>query len=308
MTVAFIAFCLSFISLFLIYVILVLALNLQWGQAGILNFGVVGFVALGAYITAICMLDPSTLEHVDVGFGLPFPVAFVIAIIVTGIIAWLVSAIVRLGLEELAIISLAFAEFLHVAIANEEWLTGGTVGIYISSLLDEKLDLLGYSVVFTVILLVAALLVYYFTTKLNFSQFGRIANAIRQDEIKAKSLGIDTVSHRMKIFVIGSMIMAAAGSLYVYFGLRAVPELYPVGLTFAIWIALILGGTGNNLGAVLGMGIYVLMDILARLYLTIPGHPEIAAGLKFVIIGLLLVILIIRRPEGILGPKRSRYG
>jgi len=308
MTVAFIAFCLSFISLFLIYMILVLALNLQWGQAGILNFGVVGFVALGAYITAICMLDPSTLEHVDVGFGLPFPVAFVIAIIVTGIIAWLVSAIVRLGLEELAIISLAFAEFLHVAIANEEWLTGGTVGIYISSLLDEKLDLLGYSVVFTVILLVAALLVYYFTTKLNFSQFGRIANAIRQDEIKAKSLGIDTVSHRMKIFVIGSMIMAAAGSLYVYFGLRAVPELYPVGLTFAIWIALILGGTGNNLGAVLGMGIYMLMDILARLYLNIPGHPEIAAGLKFVIIGLLLVILIIRRPEGILGPKRSRYG
>jgi len=308
MTVAFIAFCLSFISLFLIYMILVLALNLQWGQAGILNFGVVGFVALGAYITAICMLDPSTLEHVDVGFGLPFPVAFVIAIIVTGIIAWLVSAIVRLGLEELAIISLAFAEFLHVAIANEEWLTGGTVGIYISSLLDEKLDLLGYSVVFTVILLVAALLVYYFTTKLNFSQFGRIANAIRQDEVKAKSLGIDTVSHRMKIFVIGSMIMAAAGSLYVYFGLRAVPELYPVGLTFAIWIALILGGTGNNLGAVLGMGIYMLMDILARLYLNIPGHPEIAAGLKFVIIGLLLVILIIRRPEGILGPKRSRYG
>lgn len=308
MTVAFIAFCLSFVSLFLIYVILVLALNLQWGQAGILNFGLVGFVALGAYTTAICMLDPSTLAHVDVGFGLPFPVAFVIAIIVTGIIAWLVSAIVRLGVEELAIISLAFAEFLHVTISNEEWLTGGTVGIYISSLLDEKLDLLGYNVVFTVILLVAVLLVYYFTAKLNFSQFGRIANAIRQDEIKAKSLGIDTVSHRMKIFVIGSMIMAAAGSLYIYFGLRAVPELYPVGLTFAIWIALILGGTGNNLGAVLGMGIYMLLDMLARLYLNIPGHPEIAAGLKFVIIGLLLVILIIRRPEGILGPKRSRYG
>lgn len=308
MTTAFIAFVLSFISLFLIYVILVLALNLQWGQAGILNFGLVGFVALGAYITAICMLDPSTLEHVDVGFGLPFPIAFVIAIIVTGIIAWLVSSIVRLGLEELAIVTLAFAEVVHITLSNEEWLTGGTVGIYISSLLDEKLDLLGYNIVFCVILLIAALLVYYFTRKLNFSQFGRIANAIRQDEIKAKSLGIDTVSYRMKVFVIGSMIMAAAGSLYVYFGLRAVPELYPVGLTFAVWIALILGGSGNNLGAVLGIGIYMLMDILARLYLTIPGHPEIAAGLKFVIIGLLLVILIIRRPEGILGPKRSRYG
>lgn len=307
MTTAFIAFCLSFLALFLVYVILVLALNLQWGQAGILNFGLVGFVALGAYITAICMLDPSTLEHVDVGFGLPFPIAFVIAIIVTGIIAWLVSSIVRLGLEELAIITLAFAEVVHITLSNEEWLTGGTVGIYFSSFLDEKLDLLGYNIVFCVILLIAALLVYYFTRKLNFSQFGRIANAIRQDEIKAKSLGIDTVSHRMKVFVIGSMIMAAAGSLYVYFGLRAVPELYPVGLTFAVWIALILGGSGNNLGAVLGIGIYMLMDVLARLYLTIPGHPEIAAGLKFVIIGLLLVVLIIRRPEGILGPKRSRY-
>lgn len=308
MTIPFVAFCLSFLALFLIYVILVLALNLQWGQAGILNFGLVGFVALGAYITAICMLDPSTLEHVDVGFNLPFPIAFVIAITVTGIIAWLVSSIVRLGLEELAIITLAFAEMVHITLANEEWLTGGTVGIYIPSLLDEKLDLLGYNIVFCVILLIAALLVYYFTRKLNFSQFGRIANAIRQDEIKAKSLGIDTVSHRMKVFVIGSMIMAAAGSLYVYFGLRVVPELYPVGLTFAVWIALILGGSGNNRGAVLGIGIYMLMDIAARLFLKIPDYPEIAAGLKFVIIGLLLVILIIRRPEGILGPKRSRYG
>lgn len=308
MTIPFVAFCLSFLALFLIYVILVLALNLQWGQAGILNFGLVGFVALGAYITAICMLDPSTLEHVDVGFNLPFPIAFVIAITVTGIIAWLVSSIVRLGLEELAIITLAFAEMVHITLANEEWLTGGTVGIYISSLLDDKLDLLGYNIVFCVILLIAALLVYYFTRKLNFSQFGRIANAIRQDEIKAKSLGIDTVSHRMKVFVIGSMIMAAAGSLYVYFGLRVVPELYPVGLTFAVWIALILGGSGNNRGAVLGIGIYMLMDIAARLFLKIPDYPEIAAGLKFVIIGLLLVILIIRRPEGILGPKRSRYG
>ncbi len=158
------------------------------------------------------------------------------------------------------------------------------------------------------ILLLAALLVYYFTRKLNFSQFGRILNAARQDETKSRSLGIDTVSYRVKAFVIGSLIMAGAGSLYIYFAMRALPELYPVGLTFAVWIALLLGGSGNNMGAVLGTGIYVLMDIVTRLYLKIPGHPEIAAGLKFVVIGLLLVIVMIRQPEGILGPKRSRYG
>jgi ABC-type branched-subunit amino acid transport system permease subunit len=61
------------------------------------------------------------------------------------------------------------------------------------------------------------------------------------------------------------------------------------------------------MGAVLGTGIYMLMDIITRLYLKIPGHPEIAAGMKFVIIGLILVIIMIRKPEGILGPKRSRY-
>lgn len=308
MTTAFIAFCLSFFSLFLIYTILVLALNLEWGQAGILNFGIVGFMALGGYITAICMLDPSTLPHVHVGLGLPFPIAFLIALILTGIIGWGVSSIVRLGLEELAIISLAFAELVHITISNEEWLTGGTVGIYIPSFFDENLGLLGYNAAFVGILLVVVLLTYYFTRKLNFSQFGRIANAIRQDEVKAKSLGIDTVSYRMKIFVIGSMLMAAAGSLYVYFGLRVLPDLYPVGLTFVIWIALLLGGSGNNRGAVLGIGIYMLMDILTRLFLTVPAHPEIAAGLKYVLIGLLLVVVMIRCPEGILGPKRSRYG
>jgi len=307
MTTPFIAFCLGYFSLFLIYVILALALNLQWGQAGILNFGLVGFAALGAYTTAICMIDPSTLPHIRIGFNLPFPIAFVIAIIFTGIIAWLISSIVKLGLEELAIITLAFAELIHITISNEEWLTGGTVGVYISSIPDEKFRLLGYNIFFAALLLVATLLVYYFTRRFSFSQFGRILNSIRQDEIKAKSLGIDAVSYRIKAFVIGSMIMGAGGSLYIYFALRALPELYPVGLTFAVWIALLLGGSGNNMGAVLGTGIYMLMDIITRLYLKIPGHPEIAAGMKFVIIGLILVIIMIRKPEGILGPKRSRY-
>jgi branched-chain amino acid transport system permease protein len=299
MTVPFAAFCLGYLSLFLIYVIFALALNLQWGQAGILNFGLVGFAALGAYVTAICMIDPSTVPHIKVGFGLPFPVAFLIAV---------VSSIVRLGLEELAIITLAFAELIHVIIENEEWLTGGTVGVYISSLPDESFRLLGYNIFFAVVLFIATAFIYYFLRKLNFSQFGRILNAIRQDELKSKSLGINTVSYRIKAFVIGSMIMAAGGSLYIYFSMRAVPELYPVGLTFAVWIALLLGGSGNNMGAVLGTGIYMLMDILTRLYLNIPGHPEISAGMKFILIGLLLIIVMIRRPEGILGPKRSIYG
>ncbi len=308
MSVAFIAFILGLLSLFLIYTILALALNLQWGQAGIMNFGIVGFFALGAYITAVAMLDPTTLAHVDVGLNLPFPAALLLVISITGVIAWLISPLVRLGIEELAIITLAFAELVTVIIENEEWLTGGTMGVFISSTLDENLGLLGYNVAFTSILLVAVLLVYYFTRKLNFSQFGRILNAIRQDEIKAKSLGFDTVSYRMKAFVIGSILMAVAGSFYMFFVLRALPGLYPVGITFTIWIALILGGSGNNLGAVLGIGIYMLIDILAELYLNIPGHPEIAANLTFVIIGLLLVIVIVRRPQGILGPKRSRYG
>ena len=155
MTTAFIAFCLGFLSLFLIYVILALALNLQWGQAGILNFGLVAFAAIGAYITAICMIDPSDLPHVHVGLGLPFPIAFVIAILATGVIAWLVSSVVRLGLEELAITTLAFAELIHVVISNEEWLTGGTVGIYISSLPNERLGLLGYNIFFAAILSIA---------------------------------------------------------------------------------------------------------------------------------------------------------
>jgi branched-chain amino acid transport system permease protein len=308
MSAAFAAFLLSFVSLFLIYVILVLALNLQWGQAGIMNFGIAGFFALGAYLTAMAMVDPTVLAHVDVGLNLPFPAAFVVAVGATGIIAWLVSSLVRLGIEELAIITLAFAELVTVVIENEEWLTGGTMGIFISSPLDEGLSLLGYNATFAGILLATVLLIYYSTRKLNFSQFGRILNATRQDEIKAKSLGYHTVSYRVKAFVIGSMLMAVAGSLYLFFVMRALPGLYPVSITFAVWIALILGGSGNNLGAVLGVIIYMAIDILAELYLKIPGHPEIGANLTFVIVGLLLIIVIIRRPQGILGPKRSRYG
>ena len=308
MTTAFIAFILSFLALVLFYVIIILAFNLQWGQAGIANFGIVVYPMLGAYITAMLMVDTVAVPWVKVGLNLPFLPAFLISVIATGLIAWLVSSVVRFGEEEVVVLTLAFASFVHIVVENETWLTGGTKGIYISSLLDEKLGLLGYNLAFAGILLVVALLVYYFTQKISYSQFGRILNAIRQDETKAKSLGIDTVSYRMKAFVIGCMIMAAAGSLYMYLTLKALPDTYPVLMTFVMWIALLLGGSGNNRGAVLGIAIFMLLDLLARLYLNIPGHPEIAAGLKYVFIGLLLVVVIIRRPEGILGPKRSRYG
>jgi branched-chain amino acid transport system permease protein len=308
MTTVFIAFLLNFVVLFLIYVIFVLGLNIQWGQAGILNFGLVAFAMLGAYITGILMFHPTASSIMQVGLGLPFLVAFPIAVAVTGVIAWFISPIVKFGLEELAIITLAFAVLVHIVTDNEAWLTGGTTGLMITSNLNDRLDVLTYNLAFVGILLVVALAVYYFTRTLNFSQFGRILNAIRLDELKAKSLGIDAVSYRMKAFVIGSVIVAIGGSLYLYFVVRTVPDLFPVDLTFILWIALLLGGSGNNRGAVLGMGIYMLLDMLARLYLNIPAHPEVGAGLKYVVTGLLLVVVIVRRPEGILGPRRSKYG
>lgn len=307
MTTVFIAFILSFLALVFFYLIIVLAFNLQYGQAGVANFGIVAFPMLGAYITAMLMVDPATISYINVGLNLPFLPAFLIAVTATGLIAWLISSVVRFGEEELVVLTLAFAAFVHITIENEIWLTGGTKGIYISSILDEKLGLLGYNLAFAGILLAAVLLTYYFTRKLNFSQFGRILNAARQDETKAKSLGINTVSYRTKAFVIGCMIMAAAGSLYMYLTLKALPDTYPVLITFVMWIALLLGGSGNNMGAVLGIVIFMMLDFFAKLFLNIPGHPEIAAGLKFVIIGLVLIVVIIRRPQGILGSKRSSY-
>ena len=307
MTTVFMAFILSFLALVFFYMIIILAFNLQFGQAGVANFGIVVFAMLGAYITAILMVDSSAISWIKVGFNMPFLPALLIAVIATGLIAWLISGVVRFGEEEVVVLTLAFAAFVHIVIENETWLTGGTKGIYISSVLDEKLGLLGYNIAFAGILLVVALMTYYFTRKLNFSQFGRILNAIRQDETKAKSLGIDTVSYRTKAFVIGCMIMATAGGLYMYLTLKALPDTYPVLITFVMWISLLLGGSGNNMGAVLGLAIFMSLDLLAKLFLNIPGHPEIAAGLKFVIIGLVLIVVIIRRPQGILGSKRSRY-
>jgi branched-chain amino acid transport system permease protein len=307
MTTNFASFILALGSTFMIYALLSIALNLQWGQAGIMNFGVAGFFMLGAYITGISMVSPTSIAWVHVGLSLPFPVALLLAISVTGIIAWLISPLVRLGVEQLAIITLAFAELIAVIVENNTSLTGGGRGIYITSTLDKNLGLLSYNLAFFLILLITVLLIYYFLRKLNFSQFGRILNAARQNEMKAKALGFDTVSYRRKVFVIGSMIMALAGSFYIYFLLRAIPGLFSVSITFTIWIALILGGSGNNLGALLGVGIYIAIDTLCDLYLKIPGHPEIAANLTYVIMGLIFIIVIIRRPQGILGPKRSRY-
>lgn len=308
MTTEFIAYIINFAVLFLIYVIFALGLNIQWGQAGVMNFGLVAFMIFGAYITGILMFEPTSSSTMQIGLGLPFLVAFPIAVAITGAIAWLISSVVKLGLEELAIVTIALAAVVHAVCENEAWLTGGVNGLMISSYLNDSLSLFTYNLAFFGILLVTTAAVYYFTQTMNFSQFGRLMNAVRLDQTKARSLGINPVSYQVKAFVIGAMILAAGGGLWLYFITRVMPDLFSTHFTFTIWVALLLGGSGNNRGAVLGVAIYMLVDFLTRMYLEVPGHPEIGAGLKFVLTGLILVVVIVCRPQGILGPRRSRYG
>ncbi len=315
------------------YGVLSLGLNVQWGYTGLFNIGIAGFYALGAYTSALlCGPAPSAWEgRTFGGFELPFIVGLLGAALVCGIVALLIGIpTLRLRADYLAIATIGIAESIRLVLNNESWLTNGVWGIQaIPSPLYRTIhggamgflrlhqglpawlrDLVAnsYDLFYLALVLVVLVILYFIVEWLARAPWGRVIQAIREDEDATAMLGKNTFSFKLQSLVLGAMIMGIGGSLYAHYARFISPASFqPFYGTFLIWVMLIVGGSGNNRGAILGSfvvwGIWAGTDFLTN-YL--PFSATQAASIRIILIAVLLEIILLWRPQGLLSSKKAK--
>lgn len=275
-----------------IYGLLALGLNLQYGYTGLINFGVVALYAIGAYTSALLSMR-----------GVPFAIDMAAGALLAAACAWPLGVIcLRLRDDYLAIVTLAFAEIVRTVIVSEDWLTAGPRGLPGIPRPFASLgpDAAGVAYLGLVVMVAGGVLV---TTVLVRSPFGRLIQAIRDDEDAVRSIGKSPAGSKLAVFMIGAGMTGLAGALYAHYLTYISSDQFVPLLTFYVWIAVIMGGAGRIGGALAGAALLTLFLEGSRfLRDVLPFIPEVQmASLRLAAIGLALILFTIYRPQGLLG-------
>ncbi len=309
------AYLVSFAIMASIYAVFALGLNIQWGYTGLFNIGVAGFFAVGAYTSALLTSPMPTgplAQYVKqiIGLDLPFVIGLVGAAFACGIIAFLVGfPTLRLREDYLAIATLGIAETIRLIFNNERWLANGPQGLIgLPQPLRGLVEPQSYNYVYLVIVLAIMTLVYLAIERGIRSPWGRVLRAIREDEVSTGMSGKDIFGFKMQSLILGAMIMGIGGALYAHYVRAIQPSTFtPLFGTFIIWVMLMLGGSGNNKGAILGAfvvwGIWTGTTFLTDALLP-PMLLSRAPYIRYLIIGILLVSTLLARPQGLLGEEK----
>ena len=298
------SFLYSLITIVGIFTLLTLALNLEFGEGGIINFGLVAFFAIGAFSYAILTQPPPTeFDQYVVGFDLPVGIAAVAAIGVSVVLAWLTSwPVLRLRAEYLALAMFAFSQVLESLLINVRTLTSGTEGLRgIASPFDEFLPLADYDFWFMVSVVLLVVVVYLLMARLHGSAFGDALRAGRDDELAANALGKSIQGIRRQAFLLGAAVTALAGVMYASYLTVATPGLFSAEVTFVAFIALVIGGLGRPFGAVLGAIVFFGLDeALNQIPLSGTTASLVLDG-QVIVFGLVLILLLRFAPQGLAG-------
>lgn len=353
-----------------VYALFALGLNLQWGFTGLINFGHVAFMTLGAYATALLTLR-----------GVPIPLAVLAGIVLASLLGLLIgAATLRLREDYLAIVTIGVSELIRLVALNEEWLTQGSFGVqrfplpldfqpnfpskilfillftalavYAQGLLltslrrqwresqavqgksyqpRKPLALIVWGGIGTALIVLAYIpgvmslynysfkaglmlvtlgflaLVYTGLDWIEQSPWGRVLKAIREDEEIPRALGKNVFWFKLQSFMLGGAIAGLAGAFFAWQLTTLYPNNFEPLLTFNAWIIVVLGGAGSNAGTVLGAIIFWAYDSLTRIYLPQLGFLDQsqAGAFRVMVIGLILMVLMVWRPQGILGKKEE---
>lgn len=303
-----------FLTTALIFSLVTLGLSLQWGLTGLFNVGVAGFVAIGAYTSAL-LTTPDDAARLG-GFDLPILVGWLGAMLVGGVAAAITGiATLRLRSDYLAITTFGVAVVVQLVALNAQKLTGGPFGIgFIPRPFGGLAETpLLFNLSNLAIVSVVTLIVYLALEHLSRSPWGRVLKALREDERAAISLGKSARFYRVQAFAVGGAIMALAGALQAHFTGFIAPDNYLPALTFQVWVMLIVGGSGSNIGAVIGSilvwAIWAGSGALTSVLFS-PEQQARAASLQIVAIGVMLCVILLVRPNGLFGdrPRRVRFG
>jgi len=280
-----------------IYAVFSLGLNLEWGFTGLLNFGHVGFMAIGAYTTVLLSTN-----------GIPLMISVLAAVVLAGLMGALLGVpTLKLREDYLAIVTIGFSEIVRFILHNEEQITRGSIGIGgfprpFASMVPAR----EYDLFLMVIVLLTLIAVYAILEILVRSPWGRVLKSIREDEGVSASLGKNVFSYKVQSLVLGSMTAAIAGSLLAFYIQFINPTTFMPLETFYAWIIIMVGGSGNNRGVLLGAILFQLFFSGSRFIQgSLPLEPTQVGALRVVIIGLALILLMMYRPQGILGRKEE---
>ncbi|MBC1237884.1 branched-chain amino acid ABC transporter [Nostoc linckia z18] len=358
------------------FALFALGLNLQWGFTGLINFGHVAFMTLGAYTTVLLSLK-----------GVPLLISAVIGAMVAALLGLIIGfATLRLREDYLAIVTIGTGELIRLVVNNQElpvgnsWVSGAfgvqsypipwdtqpslflrlvmigvltlvvvvtfltlwrwirttqvsrttdlgqrmtskqeltsrlVVGILLAILaaaiyISGVIGLYNYNpkagLMFVLLLVLA--LVFWRLEILVRSPWGRILKAIREDEEIPKALGKNVFWYKLQSLMLGGAIAGIAGAFFAWQLGAIYPDNFQPQLTFDTWIMVILGGSGNNIGTILGAVIFFAYDAITREVLPriVPLDEARLGAFRIMVIGLILMVLMIWRPQGILGKKEE---
>jgi len=298
-----------------IYGVFCLGLNIQWGYTGLFNIGIAGFFCIGAYVSAMITTPEPTgiyahYVHQLFGLDMPFICGLLGAALVCGLVAFLIGIpTLRLREDYLAIATLGIAETFRLIFNNEHWLANGPRGLMgLPQPLQEIVDPRNYNYIYLGVIAIILIMIYLLIERAIRSPWGRVLRAIREDEVSAAMSGKNIFAFKMQSLVFGAMVMGVGGALYAHYTKAISPDVFtPLYGTFIIWVMLIAGGSGNNKGAVLGAfviwGIWVGTKFMTDL---LPYTLKARAPyIRFLLIGILLEVILLYRPQGLLGEEKK---
>ncbi|MFM8556773.1 MAG: branched-chain amino acid ABC transporter permease [Betaproteobacteria bacterium] len=287
------AYLVAVFTVVLIYALLAIGLNLQYGESGLINFGHVAFFAMGAYASALTALA-----------GWPLPLSFALGAFVAAVSAIPVGlAALRLREDYLAIVTLGFSESVRLVLQQEREITLGVQGVpgipkLFGSLGPRLTDwaILGA-------LLIAVAMAAWATYWLKNSPFGRLLRAIRDNEAAVVAVGKDPAIFKIQVFMFGAALAGLSGAFYAHFLTFISPEQFVPLVTFYVWMSIILGGIGSLRGALAGTLLLVAFLEGSRFIRDIfPGIAEVQmASVRLALVGLAIIVFVLWRPQGLFG-------
>jgi len=295
-----------------------LGLSLQFGVAGVTNFGFIIFQAAGAYIAAILALPPQSangaFQHYIGGWNLPFPLPWLGAAAAGAILALPFTFLVgrRLRGDFAAVGLLVTAVLLNLLVMNYVPLFNGDAGVAIvpAPLQSQVMTTTttGYQWGFAIGVVVLLAAVFWLVRRLTESPFGRSLRAMRDNDKIADSLGKNLLQLRTGMLVLGGAIAGLSGGVLVSFISVWSPAAWTYAETIVLFAAVIIGGRGNHVGAVLGaiivpVGFEESTRLITNANPSLP--PNLLPSLQWVAIGLLIALFLWFRPQGVL-PERKR--
>jgi branched-chain amino acid transport system permease protein len=293
-----------------IFAILALGLDMVWGWCGDFDLAFYGYLALGSYMTMVLSIGkPIAPTQYILGLRLPYPLAVAVADVVVVALAAIIGAIALRNLREIyfAVTTLGAVSVLYLIVQVYTPLFDGFNGVF--GLINPGQATLGltyngYRQVFMVIVLVILALAYLVVQRLSRSPFGRLLRAVREDERAAAAYGRGIFFAKYRAYLFGAALAGLAGGLFAAYISAFNPSAWTPQELLVIYAAILVGGRGNPRGVIVGVFVVYVGFIELTRYLPSPAsRPEFAPAVRQVLIGLLIILMLRFRPEGIFAER-----